>query len=131
MNKRYQRGALSLLWTAVVVALISLAAMTALMSMRHERNLFTEALTKLRGTEAGQKVREATQAAEAAVRTEPVAIRRCAVNGKIVYSNVECAAGTTVQLHDSRGIEAPKAPAADTAAAPALQDKMIERAVQK
>lgn len=134
MDMKYQRGELSLFWAAVVVGVVTLVAVGTLLSMRHERNLFGETWQRTKHTDAGQNLR---QTAEQASRSESAAIRKCLVDGKTVYSNVECGTAnpTTrkLELQDTKGIEAPKSPpvAQPLNAPETLQDKMIEKAVQR
>lgn len=125
-----QRG-LSLFWVTVVSALLALAAMAALFSMRHERNLFAEAWDKVAGTTSQQ----AMDAARKATGTEPAkaVLRKCVINGKTVVSNTDCTSdnktSTTIAIHDTRGIDAPKKPVTEqpeTTSDPAL-DKIIEK----
>ncbi|MGH8807640.1 MAG: hypothetical protein ACREX0_07165 [Noviherbaspirillum sp.] len=137
MHSKYQRGELSLFWTAVFVGVVALAAMVALMSARYERNYFAEAWKRLMETEAGQVLQQTQQAAASAANPD-TAVRKCMVDGKVVYSNVECGAGNSssrkVELHDTKGFEAPKAPAAAAPEADAsanLKEKMVEKAVQR
>lgn len=137
MHHKYQKG-LSLLWTAVVVGVVALVAMVGLMSARYERNYFAEGWKKLSGSEAGKAVQQAQQGVEKAVKpeaaTQNAGIRKCTVDGKVVYSNVECDKGAVVKIHDTQGFEAPKAPPASTPeaeGAPNMRDKMIDKAVQK
>jgi hypothetical protein len=138
MVLKNQRGALSLFWCAVLVGVVSLGAIGALFSMRYERNFFAEAWARATRTPIGQAMQQTRQATENAVRPAPAAVRKCVVDGKVVYSNVECDAGNPtsrkVELYDTRGIEAPKAPPAamsETDAAADLRNKMIEKAVQR
>jgi hypothetical protein len=136
MHLRFQKGELSLLWAAVLVGVVALAAMVALMSARYERNYFAEAWKRMTKSEAGQAIRQTQQSTENAVRLDAAAVRKCTVDGKVVYSNVECSkdnpSSRTVQLNDSRGFEAPKAPPAlETAAKPDMREKMIEKAIQR
>ena len=133
MYLKYQKG-LSLLWTAVVVGLAALAGMVALMSARYERNYFAEGWKKLTRTEVGQVVQQ-TQKNVAKNQAEP--IKKCTIDGKVVYSNVECDKGNQtsqkVQIHDTAGFEAPKVPVASTPeeGAPSMRDKLIDKAVNR
>lgn len=138
MYSKYQKGELSLLWAAVIVGVLTLVAMVALMSARYERNYFAEAWKRVTKTEAGQVLQQTQQAAEKAAKPEAAAIRKCVIDGKVVYSNVECdnanPTSSTVKLHDTKGVEAPKVPVAsapEKEGAPSLRDKAIEKAVQR
>lgn len=141
MQMKYQRGEVSLLWSAVVVGVVALVCMGALFSMRYECNFFAEAWTRLTKSEVGKAVRQTQKVAEGVARPEGgtgTDIRKCTINGKVVYSNIECDAKnlTTrkVQMHDTQGIEAPKVPQASASqfeGQPTLRDKMIEKAVQR
>ena len=128
---RYERG-LSLIMVAVVMAVLTFAAVLGLMSMRSDKNLFRDAWASLMKS---APVQQAQQAA-----TAPAApIRKCTMGGKVVYSNVDCPGGSAssqaVGLYDTRGIEAPKAPPAPvnetTDKAAELRDKAIERAMSR
>lgn len=135
MHHKYQRGAVSLLWCAVFVGIVTLAAMVVLMSARHERNYFAEAWKRVSGGAPAQMLKTVKQDSVHAVKGEASAVRKCIVDGKVVYSNVDCLSDNpssrTVQLHDTRGIEAPKMPAPDTHKTPeTLQQRMIEQAAQ-
>jgi hypothetical protein len=125
-----QRG-LSLVWVTIFSALFALAAMAAMFSMRYERNLFAEAWAKV----AGHTTQQAIDAARSATGAEPAkaVLRKCLVKGKTVVSNTDCAddnkTSKTIDLHDTRGIEAPKSPVVEQAepgSNPAL-DKIIEK----
>ena len=137
MKLKYQKG-LSLLWTAVVVGLVAAAGMVALMSARYERNYFAEGWKKLTKTEAGQVVQQVQQNAANASKPEAAAIRKCVIDGKVVYSNVDCDKGNAtsqkVQIHDTKGFEAPKVPVASAPegeGAPSMRDKLIDKAVNR
>lgn len=122
-----QSGALSLLWCAILMALLSVGALLALFSLRYERNLPAELWS--RAKQAGLAA-EAVQKAQAAVSgAEPV--RRCTVGGAVLYSNLDCDpqknGSKAVKLHLTQGVEAPKVPPA--AAAPErFDDNLAERA---
>lgn len=136
-----ERGALSLLWTAVIIGALSTVAMVGLFSMRYERNYFAEGWKRMIGaTGTAASIDQAKQKAGqvAATGATTSAIRKCIVNGAVTYSNVECdtknATSKKVELHDSRGFEAPKVPVVENAqdAAPAtMQDKLIEKAINR
>jgi hypothetical protein len=126
-----QRGALSLLWVAVGSALLAAAAMAAMYSMRHERNLFAEGMDKVgNAAPVRQAIGAARQAGSAATGGE---LRKCVIQGKTVVSNTECTdanrSSRRIDIVDPRGIEAPKAPPApapEPGSNPAL-DKIIEK----
>lgn len=130
MHLQSQRGAVSLLWSAVVVGVVSLAAMVALMSARHERNYFADAW-KHATSSAGQKFQ---QVAESPLSPGSAGVRKCMIAGRVIYSNVECdktnPTSQDVALQETKGFEAPK-PLPTPAAQPLapLQDKAIERAL--
>lgn len=138
MQRKYQRG-LSLLWTAVFMGALAFVAAAGLISMRQERNIFAESWKRLSGSAPAQAAQEGAgklgQAAGAAtaMSSSPAAIRKCVVDGKVVYSDSACGQrGDLVKLHDTRGIDAPKKPAAP---APdmenaGLREKMIDQATR-
>ena len=142
MHRKYQRGAVSLLWAAVLVGLVALVCMGALFSMRYERNFFAEAWTRFTKSEVGKAVQQTQKVAEGVATPDggispSMGIRKCMIDGNVVYSNIECdvknATTRKVQLHDTQGIEAPKVPQASVPQSegrPALQDKIIEKATQ-
>lgn len=135
--KSRQRG-LGLIQVAIVMAVMAAIAMAALMSMRAEHNYFTDVANKVlgkpsaaAGADAGSP---AAAAAAAAVAPPPPAgvLRKCTVNGKTVYSDVDCKSGQAIKAIDTHGIEAPKVPKPDPAssAPQSATDKMIEKATQ-
>lgn len=128
MRQRYQGGAISLLWLAVLMAAFAAIAMAALFSMRYDRNFFAEAWDRL------VKAPAVTQLAplQPPANGPAAALRKCVIDGKTVISNVDCKQrGRAIELHDSRGIDAPKAPPAPAEAAPAtMQEKIIENATR-
>jgi hypothetical protein len=126
-----QRG-ISLIVVALLMAGVAALAMAAIFSMRYERNLFAEGLAKLSGKPAPAPGAAATVAAAPPGNQ----LRRCVINGKTVFSDTECgAANATTQnvvVHETKGVEAPKAPKPDpaTAAPQDLRAKMIENATR-
>jgi hypothetical protein len=139
---RYQRG-LGLIQVAIVMATLAAIAMAAMMSMRSERNLFAEALGKLTGhplAPAPGAVPGSAADAAAAQLARPArpagVLRKCVIDGKTVFSDVDCtdanATSTVVKVHETRGIESPKVPKAEPAAdsAPTALDKAIEKATR-
>jgi hypothetical protein len=131
-----QRGTLNLVWVAVFSALAAAAAMAALWSMRHERNLFAEGVSAVTGAAPARQALDAARGAvspAAGAGSGNGAMRKCVIDGKTVVSNTECLdsnkTSKTIRIHDSRGIEPPKVPVAPAPAPtsdPAL-DKIIEK----
>jgi hypothetical protein len=127
-----QRG-LSLVWVTILSALVAAAAMAAIWSMRHERNLFAEGIDKV---SSAAPVRQAIEAGKsvAGAGTQGGELRKCVIDGKAVVSNTDCLDGNRssrrIDIHDTRGIEAPRAPKApapsEATSNPAL-DKIIEK----
>lgn len=145
MKTHRQRGALSLFRVAILMACVGLAGMAALFAMRYQRNLLAETwdgLTRTSGAaEIAQKSQNAIETAKNEIRngeaTETGIMRKCMVDGKVMYSNVECKdknpSSRNLNLPDYQGFEAPKIPAAppaDSAQPQNLQDKLIERATR-
>lgn len=130
-----QRG-ISLILVAVLMAAVAALAMAAIFSMRYERNLFAEGLARL----AGKSPAAAPVAGAASASAPPSApanqLRRCVIDGKTVFSDTECGAANAttknVVVHETKGIDAPRAPKPDPAdAAPQdLRAKMIEKATR-
>lgn len=135
-----QRGELSLVWSALLAALLAAVAMAALFSMRSERNVFAEAWSHAMRSSVGQTAQQVQSVAAGAVKSgsvEAAEIRTCTINGKRVYSNVECSAKSPnsrkVELRDSAGIEAPKVPPAaepEGKTPSGMQDMMIDKATR-
>ena len=123
-----QRGVLNLYWVAIFSAVFAGLAMAALFSMRYERNLFAEGAAKV------VKLFNSSPVAQVVEGAKPDSgLSKCVINGKTVISNTDCAATNPTSkkmvLHDTRGIEAPKAPPPAEKAPtsdPAL-DKIIEK----
>ena len=135
--KSRQRG-LGLIQVAIVMAVMAAIAMAALMSMRAEHNYFTDIANKLLGKPAAPSSADgalaSSPAAAAAVVPPPPAgvLRKCTINGKTVYSDVDCKSGQAIKAIDTQGIEAPKVPKPDPAssAPQSATDKMIDKATQ-
>ncbi len=116
---------ISLIAVVVVMGVLGAAAVFALISMRQDRNLFAEGVDKARA--------KAAEVAAPVTAPAPAApLRKCVIHGKTVVSNTECAdQGKVIEIHDSRGIEAPKVPAKPAAEAPpSATDRAIERATR-
>jgi hypothetical protein len=132
-----QRGALNLVWVAIFSALVALAAMAALWSMRSERNLFAEGVAAVTGSAPARQAIDAAQQAVAGAKGGDAggngAMRKCVIDGRTVISNTECLdtnkTSKTIKIHDTRGFEAPKAPveaASSPTSTPAI-DKIVEK----
>ena len=130
--KSRQRG-LGLIQVAIVMAVMAAIAMAALMSMRAEHNYFTDIANTVLGKPAKPSSVDPSAAAIAVAPPPPAGVlRKCTVNGKTVYSDVDCKNGQTIKAIDTQGIEAPKVPKPDPAssAPQSATDKMIEKATQ-
>jgi len=127
-----QRGALSLTWVAIVSAAFAALAMAALYSMRYERNVFMEVWNKALKSGAGAAVAHTSQEALGKVAPSAAPLRSCVVNGKHVISNVDCPerGSKIIHIHDSRGIEMPKAAPPVEPTPAGAQEKMIEQATR-
>jgi hypothetical protein len=132
-----QRGALNLVWVALFSAAAALAAMAALYSMRHERNLFAEGVTALTGSPPARQAigaaQDALAAAKGGVAAGGGALRKCVIGGKSVISNTDCLdsnkTSKAIKISDTRGFEAPKVPlvAAPAPTSDPALDKIIEK----
>jgi len=130
--KSRQRG-LGLVQVAIVMAVIAAIAMASLMSMRAEHNYFTDIANKLLGKPSAPAGADTGSPAAAVAPPPPAGVlRKCTVNGKTVYSDVDCKSGQAIKAIDTQGIEAPKVPKPDPAssAPQSATDKMIEKATQ-
>jgi hypothetical protein len=144
----HQRG-LSMFWVATGSAVLALAAMAALFSMRYERNLFAEGLGKISASAIASPVGKAADAAKNAVKGDAKAsasasggeLRRCVIDGKTVISNVDCSdknpTSKKIIIRDTKGFDSGKktepAASAPAASAPTSQpavDKLIEKQLQ-
>jgi hypothetical protein len=135
---RYQRGALSLRLCAALVGLCASLAFTGLFSIRYGRNLFAEGWGYVQSTSVGQAALHTQSAAASALRAEAAnTLRKCKINGAVVYSNVNCRddnpTSRQVELHDNRGFESPKAPIVATpqiTSSDNLQQKAMDKAIE-
>jgi hypothetical protein len=136
----YSQRGISLIQVAIVMASLAAIAMAALYGMRYERNPLLDGLDKLSGHPAGQAAIQKTQQVLRDSGVSPAAgaapagvLRKCVINGKTVFSDVECNEhGQVVKVHETHGYEAPKVAAPDPAAsAPqSVQDQAIEKATR-
>jgi hypothetical protein len=117
-----RQSGLSLIAVAIGMAALAGAAMFALYAIRHEGK-------GLPSLPSSAKMTEAVHAVAAPASTAPM--RKCTINGKTVISNTECGDnGKLIQIHDSQGIESPKAPPKPEPAAEDMRAKMIEKATR-
>lgn len=132
MGKREQ-GAISLVWAVLLAGVFAAIAMAALFSIRHERDLLGEAVGKVTGAGPARQALDAARRAGGA-GAQPAALRKCVIGGKTVVSNTDCKddnkTSKAIELHDSRGIEAPKQPAAAPQGEPS-SNPMIDKAIEK
>ena len=131
-----QRG-IGLIQVAIVMAALAAVAMAGLMSMRQERNLFADALARLRGQTVERQQQRAGQGGAPVAAPAPAGVlRKCVIDGKTVLSDIDCTAANpssrVVKPLDTRGVEPPRAPKAEPAEAgpPTMQDKMVEKATR-
>lgn len=120
-----RQSGLSLIAVAIGMAALAGAAMYALYAIRHEG----KGLPALPAMPSAARVAEAV-----AAPASPEPLRKCTVNGQTVISNTDCkSSGKVIRIHDSKGIESPKAPSSRPEAAPAPDDvrtQMIEKATR-
>ena len=128
-----QRGALNLVWVALLSALAAALAMAALMSMRGERNLFAEGAAKASSMVTGSGAPSLLQSVSDSVTGTDRRMKRCTIGGKTVISNADCpdANGSTRLIvipegNVAKAVKAPVAPAAEATSSPVI-DKMIEK----
>lgn len=130
---KHQRG-LTLVRVAIISVVVAALAMTALFSMRQERNLFAMGVDKAKGW-FGNAPAQVEKAARSATGAEDPghAIYRCTVDGKTVISNTECASSNgsrkKLDLVETEGVVAPPKPV-EKPAAPTSNphlDKIIEK----
>lgn len=139
---RRQSGEISLWLVAVLMAGFAAISIAALFSMRYERNLFAEGIAwVLKSPAGGALAGQARAAADGASDALGAgggaaagAMRKCVIHGKAVVSNVDCAnepSGKVIVIHDTRGIEGPKAPPPPAQPDPAnLREQIIDRATR-
>jgi hypothetical protein len=139
-----QGGAINLFLVAILMMGLTLAALSFLYYMRYghvplqdvwqrwskSADVVTKELTGLSGSN-----KDGAQSGRAA--TVDSGIRRCTINGKVVFSDVECSDSNpttrAVKLYDSKGGEPPKASAASSTQESAeldVKSKMIEKIIK-
>ena len=141
MRKTKQCGAINLYFVAILMMVLTLAAMAFFYYMRYGQlplqdvwqrwgksgAVITNELKGLGGSSiAGLP--------SGKLATVDSGIRRCTIKGKVIYSDVECTDDNptthAVKLYDSKGGEPPKAPAAAKGNEPDLRLQMIDKAIQ-
>lgn len=125
----HRQQGLSLVAVAVISVLLAGLAMAALWSMKHEHNYFADGLKKVSETAP----LEAAKLAVAATAPAAGPMKKCVIDGVTVISNTDCKdknpTSKTIQIHDTKGFEAPKVPVAPKAdsAPESTADKIIEK----
>jgi hypothetical protein len=127
-----QRG-LSLIKVALLSAALALVGVVALMSMRHERNLFAEGADKAGAAFAASGAKKALQSGADSVSGTDRRMKKCIIKGKTVISNADCPdSNKTTQLivipegNVADAVKVPVAPVAEATSNPMI-DKMIEK----
>ncbi|MDO8179790.1 MAG: hypothetical protein Q7T62_16225 [Undibacterium sp.] len=142
MNKTTQGGAISLYLVAILMMLLTLAALAFFYFMRYGHLPMQDVWQ--RWSKSGAVISNELKgagglsvdgAAFGKVATVDSGIRRCTIKGKVIFSDVECTDSNPstreVKLYDSKGGEPPKAPAAvKDAPDPDLKLQMIDKLVK-
>jgi hypothetical protein len=135
MRRARQRGALSLLRVALLSACVAGAAMAALWSIRHDRNLFAEGASRLAGAAPARAVLDAAHQALAGTQAGSGALRKCVIDGRTVVSNTDCLdsnrSSQRIDMVLPRGVEAPKVPPAPAPASSPGSDPALDRIIEK
>lgn len=119
----YQRG-ISLFWTAVLMLALAFGLFAVLVTFSGAGDPVGIAWTYLKGSKIGKSVQQLPQLKQlqqaqpaqpktaGSIPSDASEIRKCMINGSIVYSNVDCAPEnkTTrkLNLQNSQGFEPPK-----------------------
>lgn len=126
----YQKGAISLLATAILMMSLALLAMVFLYMARyghlpfpelrsrwgHTAEVISNELKNVSGSQANASDKSISKTANTQSDTSPTVtiesgVRRCIIQGKVVYSDTECLSNNTttrtIKLHDNRA-DAPK-----------------------
>jgi hypothetical protein len=138
-----QSGGISLLMTAVLMMGITLIGMSVLYYLRFSQWPMQESFNRW-GQSLGVIQQEVKKGAGlvsdgADSSTLGEGLRKCKINGKVVYSDVDCldsnATTRSLTLHDSRGFSLPtpaeKSSALSANSGPTIQEKKIEKAIEK
>ncbi len=128
-----QRGALNLYWVVIFSSALAALAITALMSMRSERNLFGEGADKAGSMSAGSGAQKMLKSASDTVTGTDSRMKKCVINGKTIISNTDCPdtnRSTKVIVipegNVANAVKAPKPPPEQRSSEP-LIDKIIEK----
>jgi hypothetical protein len=131
-----QRGELKLVPVVIGAMVLAAVAMTALISIRSERNLFAEGAAKARKAVTDSPAGAMVDAAKSGASSGSGQMRKCIINGKTVVSNTDCTdenkTSKTIKIQDNRGFEAPKKPPPPPpeAGTDKMLDKMMEKQLQ-
>jgi hypothetical protein len=129
-----QRGELKLVPVLIGAMVLAAVAMTALISIRSERNLFAEGAAKARKAVTDSPAGAMVDAAKSGSGSGQM--RKCVINGKTVVSNTDCTdenkTSKAIKIQDNRGFEAPKKPPPPPpeAGTDKMLDKMMEKQLQ-
>ncbi|MFL6659706.1 MAG: DUF4124 domain-containing protein [Massilia sp.] len=135
-QKQRQRGELKLVPVVIGAMVLAAVAMTALISIRSERNLFAEGAAKASKAVTDSPAGAIVDAAKSGTSSSAGPMRKCLIKGKMVVSNTDCTdenkTSKTIKIQDNRGFEAPKKPPAPPpeAGTDKMVDKMIEKQLQ-
>jgi hypothetical protein len=138
-----QSGGISLLMTAVLMMGIAFIGMSVLYYLRFSQWPMQASFSRwsqsigIIGKEVEKSAGLVSNADSAVAFGD--GLRKCKINGKVVYSNVDCldsnATTRAVQLQDNRGFSSPPSPPKDSAltvnSGSTMQEKMINRAIDK
>ena len=134
----HRQQGLSLIGVAIFMALLAATAMGALYWVRYERNPITDIMNGQVGKSAKAPLPGAIKPAPLAAVAPPPApagpIRKCVINGKTVYSDLECPqSGEKLKLHDNQGFAPPPKPVPeeDSNASATVQQKAMDKAIEK
>jgi hypothetical protein len=121
-SKFKQRGAINLVMVSFLMMVLTLAALSLLYYMRYGRVPLQDVWQRWSksGEVVGNELKNMSGLGKDGAHSGKVAtvddgIKRCTVNGKVLFSDVECSDNNpstrAVKLYDSKGGEPPKASA--------------------
>ncbi|GAC1328468.1 MAG: hypothetical protein NVSMB28_25390 [Collimonas sp.] len=125
--------------TAIVMMLLTAAALAFFYFMRYGELPFQDALTRWSksGNAISSGIKEAANLRnpEGQTITADSEVRRCIIKGKVVFSNTDCldtnATTRTIKLMDNKGFEPPKVPASSAESQangmPDLREQLINK----